>query len=164
MEPNASAGLLQLISAAVTPVVMISACAGLILGVNNKHTSLSDRIRDAARECRLAITTPDRREQLLEQLAVFHRRFLLTWMSLCALYGATAAFTLTTLLIVFAQRKLAVAGSGTLPFFLLGVGLMLLATCLEVCEIALSTRGLHIEMRGLRDPSVPPDARRDNER
>jgi hypothetical protein len=43
---------LSLISAAVTPVVMISACAVLIMGIASKHAGLSDRVRTLASEYR----------------------------------------------------------------------------------------------------------------
>ena len=51
MNPN-EMGLLQLINAAVTPVVMISACATLIIGINTKHSGAADRVREIARRYR----------------------------------------------------------------------------------------------------------------
>src|SRR5438552_10239630 len=98
--PMTSSALLQLISAAVTPVVMISACAALILGINNKHTGISDRLRNLLVECRNSDTPKERRDQLLEESAVFYRRFRLTLYSLFALYAAVIAFTLTALLLL----------------------------------------------------------------
>src|SRR5579862_6452474 len=135
MGAGTSSALLQLISAAVTPVVMISACAALILGINNKHSSIADRIRTSLAESRLPGTQAARRKQLGEQIPLFYRRYLFTWASLVALYVAVMVFTLTTLLLVFTQRRVLTFDSGTLTLFVAGVVLMLAAACFELAEI-----------------------------
>jgi hypothetical protein len=79
------------ISAAVTPVVMISANAILISAISSKHQSMSDRLRALTAEWRNAATpvTPvTRREAIAGQLRLFDEQ--LRWVTLVAhrsLYG-----------------------------------------------------------------------------
>ena len=154
MDTNTVSGLLNLISAAVTPVVLISACAALILGINNKHTGVSDRMRALAAEYRHTETPPSRRTQILDQIPIFYRRFWLTWYALGSLYGAVMLFTGTALLIILTRRRLSTGPLITLTLFEIGVVLMFVASCLEILEVAFSLKSLRIEMRDL--PSSEP--------
>jgi hypothetical protein len=158
MNPGTLSGLLQLLSAAVTPVVMISACAALILGVNNKHSGLSDRLRSIATEYRQPGAPETRRQQIRDQIPVFHQRFLYTWIALWTLYGAVITFTLTVLLIVLTQTRVLTSANGTLSLFILGVVLMLVAAGMEIAEIALAHRSLRIEIRDI--PQLPQESRK----
>ena len=155
MNNDAASGILQLISAAVTPVVLISACATLILGVNNKHSGIADRIRFALAEYRHSETQAMRREQLAAQLPIFHRRFFLSWLALCALYCAVGLFILTTIVILVSKRRLLASDTGALYLFGLGIVLMLVSVGLEIAETALATRSLAIEMRDFLMPPPP---------
>jgi len=85
MNQNLLPAFLRIISAAVTPVVMLSACSTLILGINAKHTGLADHIRAAAAEVRGPGMSDARRVQLIGQIQTFHRRFNLAWMAVCLL-------------------------------------------------------------------------------
>lgn len=162
--------VLSVISAAVTPVVMISACGTLSLSVNSRQQSLSALVRSTSTEIRLASTSRQRRAQLHEQIGVFTRRFTLTWVASCALYGAITCFLLTTLLIVWTQRRLSQGPLAPLAFFVLGLALMLGAAVCIVLEVALSRRTLQIEIRDLHLPLHQPNnalhqpALRDDER
>ena len=153
MPSSTVSALLQLISAAVTPVVMISACAALILGINNKHTALSDRIRSFTAECRHPDTASERRQQLLEEIHLFYIRFRLTWYAMALLYSAVGAFTLMILVIVLAQRHSFTNDAGTLSLFLLGILLMVAASALEVFEVSFSNRSLCVELRDVCPPT-----------
>src|SRR5579871_4380496 len=110
MNPGASA-LLQLINAAVTPVVLISACAALILGVNNKHTSIADRLRMFAADLRTPDCPQSRKDQIAAQAAIFFRRYRLTWAALGSLYASVVAYILMILVIVLAQKQLLPRGT-----------------------------------------------------
>lgn len=147
MNSGITSSLLQLISAAVTPVVMISACAALILGINNKHTAISDRIRGFAAECRAANTPATRKAQLEGEACIFYRRFKLTWYALGALYCAVGMFTVMVLLIVFTQRRALTFENGTLFLFILGIVLMMIAALCELIEIRLSLHSLYMDMQ-----------------
>jgi outer membrane murein-binding lipoprotein Lpp len=161
MDSSTVAGLLHVISSAVTPVVMISACASLILTINSKHQSISDRIRSIATEVRGASCTAARRKQLIDELNVFQRRFRLTYVAHVALNIAVIVFVLTVILIIFTQRRLFESGAPTLGMFLSGTLLMFVAMCCELLEISLSTRSMQIEIEdivsqaGKSDPPPP---------
>jgi hypothetical protein len=157
MPSSTVTGLLQHISAAVTPVVLISACAALILGVNNKLSNLADRVRASAAEYRDKATLAERRSQLCAQIGILYRRFLLTWLALFALYGAVSAFTVMTLLILLTQRQMLSFDNGTLTLFMVGLVLMLAASILEIGEVALATRSLRVEIRDI--PLGPTEGR-----
>jgi hypothetical protein len=148
-DPNIVAGLLHIISAAVTPVVMISACASLLLTINSKHMNISDRIRTFATELRGKGCTPARRRQLLREIEVFQRRFAMTYVAHVALNIAVIIFILSVIVIIFTQRRLAVSPWTTLMLFLAGTALMFVAMCCELVEISLSTRSLRIELEDI---------------
>ncbi len=151
MPFGTTSGLLQIISSAVAPVVLISACAALILGVNNKHSNLSSQIRAAAAEVRQKETLPERRAQLCAQIPLFYRRFRMTWIALCSLYAAVSVFVVMILLIILTQRHLLSFENGTLTLFVVGIALMLAASCMEIVEVALATRNLRLEIRDITD-------------
>jgi len=125
---------------------MISACAALILGVNNKLAGISDRLRLILAECRLPETSDTRNRQLISQSTVFYRRFRLAACALFALYAAVMAFTITTLLILLTERRILSFTNGTLIFFVAGIALMLFAAVAELFEIKISSDTLRIEM------------------
>ena len=150
MNPNVLPAFLQIISAAVTPVVMLSACSTLILGINNKHAGLSDRIRAAAAEFRGPGVSDARRAQLARQIDTFQRRFNLAWMAVCLLYGAVIFFILTTLAIVLQQNRPHPLAAAPVTLFVLGVASMLGASCLELAELSLAARTLRTELDDIR--------------
>ena len=145
MNPIATTTILQLISAAITPVAMISACSGLILGINSKHTALSDRTRQAVAECRQGVT-PARHAQLEREIRLFYRRFRYTWYSLGALYAAVGCFLIDVLLILLLHHRVMIFANGTLGLFVLGSFLMVVASVLEFIEIVLANRSLSAEI------------------
>lgn len=161
MNAGTTAGLLQLISAAVTPVVLISACAALILGVNTKHTGIADRLRIFTAEQRNKQTDPVRLVQVESQITVFFQRFRLTWMSLASLYSAIFAFILMVLTILLAQQHATRNPVGALAMFIVGIALMLAAVIFEIMEVALSIRCMEIELRDAVTPEKHASGRRD---
>jgi hypothetical protein len=140
-------GLLQLINAAVTPVVLISACAALILGINNKHTAIADRLRLFAAELRANSDSPDRKAQLREQVTIFFQRYRLTWISLASLYSAVISFVLMIAFIILSQKQVLHWEPGVLALFMIGITLTLCAVVCEMLEIRLSIRSLEVELR-----------------
>ncbi len=159
MNAGATNLITQLIAAAITPVALISACAALILGINNKHSGLSDRIRQAVTDCRKEAADTPRRKQLLAEVEIFFVRFRLTWYALVALYAAIACLSTCVLIIIYSQQHQMVFVNGTLTLFIASVVLMLLASFLEILEVGLSTRSLRIEMEDIRtrpSDSSPP--------
>jgi CHASE3 domain sensor protein len=146
MNTGATNLITQLIAAAITPVALISACAALILGINNKHSGISDRIRQAAADIRKEQSETPRCMQLRRQVHIFFIRFRLTWYALVALYAAIVCLSLCVLLIVYSQQHQMVFSNGTLLLFIASVVLMLVASFLEIGEVGLSMRSLRAEV------------------
>jgi len=147
MNTGVVTGLLQLINAAVTPVVLISACAALILGINNKHTAIADRLRLFAADLRNSAVSSERKAQIREQVAIFFLRYRLTWISLATLYSSVICFILMILFIILSQKQVTRWDSGVLSLFLIGIALTLCAVASEMFEIRLSIRSLQVELR-----------------
>jgi hypothetical protein len=95
--------LLQLITAAVTPVVMVSVAAVLILGINSKHQSIADRIRNLTGEFRSPGTRAERQEEISRQMLLFQRRVFYAGTAQLLLYFAIALFLATVILIILAR-------------------------------------------------------------
>lgn len=129
----------------------------MILGINNKHSGLSDRIRQAVADARKEEPGSPRRSQLMAQIRIFFVRFRLTWYALVALYAAVVCLAVCVLLIVYSQQHQLIFANGTLLLFIASVVLMLLASFLEIVEVGLSTRSLRAEMIDvLNHPSISP--------
>src|SRR5439155_25099368 len=137
-------------SAAVTPIVMISAAAALILGLNQKHNSLSERLRALMGEFRAPGTTPERRENLREQVALFQLRFRYVDRAMSWLYGAVACFVLTALLITLISHERARWDPAAIGLFELGIVLMLGAVIEALLETRQTRRTLALELGDLR--------------
>jgi hypothetical protein len=71
---------LSVVATAVTPVVMVSATAILVSGVNTRYIAISDRVRALAREYRDERISPERRRNIRRQMTIFRRRLhLVSW-------------------------------------------------------------------------------------
>ena len=139
-----NSGYLSLISAAVTPVVMISACAILITGIANKHAGLSDRARALAAEYRAMSEESVRRPVLRRELRGFMRRSTLSWLAHCLMYLATITFAATVLVALLGLRR-PVWGRPTIVLFVTGTIVLVLALILEFAELLLAQATLHWE-------------------
>src|SRR3954454_4979623 len=135
------AGFLALISAAVTPVVMVSACATLIIGIGAKHAGLADQARNIAAQLRGAPEDSPRRPTLRRQLRIFLWRATLAWLAHCLLYLSAAIFASTVLAALLALRR-TVHGWLTLTLFTLGTLSLVPALILELMELLLAHRTL----------------------
>ena len=65
---------LKIVATAVTPVVMVSATAILIAGVNARYISVSDRVRKLAREYRAEGLSDERRSSIRMEVTIFYCR------------------------------------------------------------------------------------------
>ena len=138
-------GPLELLAAAVTPVVMISATAILVSGVNARYISISERIRTLAREHRDSGTTITRSLIIQREMKIFQDRIWLILWAVRALYLAVSCFVTIALLIsITAWRQMIVAA--TLPLFLLGLLLVITAMTLQLLELSESNRTIQLEI------------------
>ncbi len=134
-----------MIAAAVTPVVMISTAATLILGINSKHQSMADRLRSLAGEFRLPSTTVDRRRVIAQQLRWFDKRVHYSALAHRILYISIVLFLLTILLIILAPVRFAWTTMAYV-WFVSGVILMLVASAFEFMELWWTNLTLKLEL------------------
>jgi hypothetical protein len=135
---------LKIVATAVTPVVMVSATAILISGSNARYTSISDRVRTLTQEFRQPGTSTERRSNIRQQIAIFHRRLHLVSWAARALYGAVACFVVIALLISLSLSKTILLEAA--PWlFLLGLVLIAGAILLQLLELQQSNRTIDLE-------------------
>lgn len=146
-------GALGLITAAVTPVVMLSAAALLIMGVNHKYALLAGRIRALSAEFRLDGLSAARRENVRGQLEVFALRFRLVTLAHQALYTAVILLAATVFTIGL-SRLLAGWEPVALGLFLAGVAVTVAGVAAELLEVRLARRTLALE---LADVALGPE-------
>jgi hypothetical protein len=139
---------LQILASAVTPVVLVSATAILIGGVNSRHIAIADRIRTLTAEHRNSTTTPVRRAGIEKQLSTFERRIKLASWSIRGLYFASACFVMMALIIsATLWRKMLT--SATVPLFVIGILVLLFSIVCELLELHAANRTLFDEISQL---------------
>ncbi len=122
---------LTVLSAMITPAVLISACGTLILSTSNRLGRATDRVRRFADRLRALGTTDQddgdvilERQMILALLPVAMRRARLIHRGLTAFYLAVGLFVLTSL--VIGGSGIAGWDSGALPICLAIVGASIL--------------------------------------
>jgi hypothetical protein len=136
------------ISAAVTPVVMISANAILISAISSKHQSMSDRLRALTAEWRAHGTPVTRKEAIASQLRLFDERLRwITW-SHIILYAATACF-IVMVIVIAASPALEVLSGASLDLLIAGVALMFAGILLELLDLAKARTTVRLEIRDI---------------
>ncbi len=130
---------------------MISASAILISGINSKHQSLSDRVRGLAAEYRKTDTCMARKENILAQISFFRRRLRYVAIAHISLYCAAACFVAMVMVISFTIRVSTLVAA-TLPFFMAGVVLLLIAVGFEIRELRMSSETMRLELSDIERP------------
>jgi hypothetical protein len=135
---------LRIVTTAVAPVVMVSATAVLISGVNARYISISDRVRTLAHEYRGEGINDSRKSNIQKQVVVFQYRMkLVSWASRL-LYAAVACFIAVALLICLSTLRRTLTFV-TFPIFVTGVALAGVAILLQLLEIQASHKTLDLE-------------------
>jgi hypothetical protein len=138
------------ISAAVTPVVMISANAILIGAISSKHQSMSDRLRALTAEWRNDATPAARRDVIAGQVRLFDKRLRwITW-SHIILYTATTCF-ITMVIVIAVSPALDVMSGAPLGLLIAGVTLMFLGILLELLDLAKARATAGLEVKDVLD-------------
>jgi hypothetical protein len=137
--------LLETIKTAVMPVVMIAAGSTLILGVGNKHQSMSDRIRALMADRRSSATSVERRQNIDRQIALFRKRIAYSALAHRLLYSAIALLLAMVLLMLLTPLKMPYPGM-ILLLFGFGVSAMLGGIVAEILELHLANKTLDLEM------------------
>jgi hypothetical protein len=136
---------IQVLAAAVTPVVLVSATAILISGSNSRYISISDRMRALAHEYRDPNCVEQRRTTILREMLTFRYRVHLVSWAVRALYTAVGAF-ISDALIISATLWREMLAAATLPLFLLGILLIVLAIVCQLLELQSSDRTISLEI------------------
>jgi hypothetical protein len=144
---------LRVLAAAVTPVVLVSAVAILISGVNARYIAISDRMRGLAQEYRDKSSDPRRCAVIACEMVTFKLRVRLVSWAERTLYAAVGCFTSVALIIsatFWRNALLAVS----VPIFTLGIVLMMVAIVLQLLELQQSNRTLLLDTRDVVAPSA----------
>src|SRR4051794_31781896 len=102
--PEHPAGL-ALLSAMLTPAVLISACGTLIFSTSNRLARIVDRVRQLIRTVEQLFSgvpvqfESERRQELERQLAFYTRRSTLIQRALTSIYSSLGIFVGTTITI-----------------------------------------------------------------
>jgi hypothetical protein len=139
---------LQVVAAAVTPVVMVSATAILTSGVNARYMAISDRVRNLTREFRESSTAPERRKNIEMQLTIFRRRVHHVSWATRLLYTAVACFVAVALVISISHGR-SMLPFVTLPLFVTGLGLIATALLFQIWELRESNRTIELEIASI---------------
>jgi Protein of unknown function (DUF2721) len=141
---------MQVLTAAVTPVVLVSATAILISGINSRYIAISDRMRALAHEYRDPNCIEQRRRTISDEMLTFQYRIHLISWAVRALYMAVGAF-ITDALLISATLWRQMLAKATLPLFLLGILLMMLAIVSQLLELQSSNRTLSLDIRDIAE-------------
>jgi len=136
------------ISAAITPVVMISANAILIGAISSKHQSMSDRLRALTAEWRNEATPVVRRDAIAGQVRLFNQRLRWVTWSHIVLYTATACFIAMVIVIAVSPAIEAMSGA-SLRLLIAGVALMFVGILLELLDLAKARATVALEVKDI---------------
>ncbi len=149
-----SSHLLNLISTAVTPIVLISATAILLSNHTNKYNNISTQMRALTHEYRDKATSEARRATLRRQVNFYQRRIHAMWLASICLYTALLCFLLTVLSLLAVSTTSLARLDWVGEISLCGGLLLLFVTVIcELTEVRLATRTSQEEMFDVLDTS-----------
>jgi predicted phage tail protein len=139
---------LQVLAAAVTPVVLVSATAILVSGVNSRYISIADKMRSLAQEFRHESCTAERRSDIAAQIRIFNSRIELVAWAVRVLYMSIGCFTAVAMVISATLWKKTLEAI-TLPLFAMGIAMILAAIVCQLLELHLSNRTIALEVQDI---------------
>jgi Protein of unknown function (DUF2721) len=153
-EPLSS---LSVLSAMITPAVLISACGALILSTSSRLGRSTDRVRSLTRRFKELVTADgqqeplarDEKQLIIAQLPKITRRVGLIQRSLTAFYASVGLFVLSS--VVTGSSALLGLNAAIVPVLLaiVGAGFLLYASLQLTVEAQLSYQITREEMRFL---------------
>jgi len=144
---------MQILAAAVTPVVLVSATAILISGINSRYISIADKMRSLAQEFRVSGSDPLRRASIALQMNIFQMRIALVAWAVRVLYVAVACF-ISVAMAISATLWRKMLETATIPLFAVGILLILTAITCELLDLHLSNRTIAIEITDITADEV----------
>ena len=138
-------GLMGLISAAVAPVVLISAVAIFFSALTSKHSHLADQVRQLTAEFRKPDVEKERQLSIGRQLGIFEKRMNALWISTALLSMSLLCFVATILFVIASQRTSNMGYFG-IACMVFGLIFLLGGALAEMIEIGLAHASLTCEV------------------
>lgn len=142
----------SVLSAMITPAVLILACGSLLITTSNRLTRVVDRVREVSTEIEELARTGDtgehtigRRAMLFELLAFAMLRGRYLQRAVTSLYSALGTFLLTSLVMGILTLTRFNHATVALLLSFVGAGLMLYASALMILESRVGIRSLNVE-------------------
>ena len=133
-------GSLEVLTAMITPAVLISASGTLVLSTSNRLSRVVDRVRHLVKEAAALQQAPGaseakmERELIVRQVRTLTGRALLLRTAMTVLYAAIALFIATSIAVGVVRALAVEAGWVPVALALLGTGALLHASWLLVRE------------------------------
>jgi len=143
MTPSTT--LLTLISAAVTPVVLVTAGAILLSAFAGKYSNISEQMRRLTAEFRDGETLERRRSVVRRQLVLYRMRIWLIWAASTTLCLAVLAFLMMVPIVLLSQTALRL-NVLAVAVLVAGLVLMVVSVALELRELWLARITANIEV------------------
>lgn len=142
----------SVLSAMITPAVLILACGSLLITTSNRLTRVVDRVREVSNEIEELARSGDesehtieRRTMLFDLLEFAMRRGRHLQRAITSLYSALATFLLTSLVMGILTLTRFNHGTVALVLSFFGAVLMITAAALMVLESRIAMRSLGVE-------------------
>jgi Na+/melibiose symporter-like transporter len=139
--------VVQILTASIAPVIVISGVGLLLLSITNRYGRAIDRARLLARELSDSDPESARRRQLSDQLRLMNERAHMLRSSM--LYASTSIFFVSlTVLSLFAEELLSLQKDFiALPFFALCLLSLVVSMYYSIRDITVSLAALELEVR-----------------
>jgi len=137
-------GSLEVLSAMITPAVLISASGTLVLSTSNRLSRVVDRVRTIARDAAAvqrdanATGAAGQRESIVRQVRALTERVTFLRTALSVLYAAIGMFIATSIAVGIVSALGVEAGWLPVGLALIGAGALLYASALLVREARLA--------------------------
>lgn len=146
---------LNLVAAAVTPVVMVSATSILLSGVNTRYLSISDRIRAISHESRVETLSVVRCKTIRLEIRIFSIRVRLIAWAARMLYIAIGCFIFVALVLAVSAWRPHLPAL-FIAIFPAGLICVAAAIALALVELEYSKRTIGLEISELlQETSLP---------
>jgi Protein of unknown function (DUF2721) len=156
---------IEVLTAMITPAVLISASGTLVLSTSNRLTRVVDRVRTLAKEARepaetLSAEEAERRRTFFaNQLVTLTARVSLLRTAMTVLYSAIGLFIMTSIAVGLLAALGVAIGWLPVAFALAGTGALLHASWLLVREARLAVVSTLEEMSSLAQAISAPEAK-----
>ncbi|HSE40836.1 MAG TPA: DUF2721 domain-containing protein [Acidobacteriota bacterium] len=143
----------EVLTAMITPAVLISACGTLIFSTSTRLGRVVDRVRTLANQVQNSSPEEDlnRQEIMLDQLASVARRVVLLRSAMTCFYLSTGLFVATSIAVGIITITSGKQGWIPVVLALLGSAILLIGSILLISEAQLAVKSTLKEMSYIRD-------------